>query len=200
MVARVFLRKPFVVVGGVHMNDVAVFSAITVADKLSRAGLPGSYEGAMAIANGGVIGRPHFARYLVDTGKVKSVAAAFKKYLGAGKVADVKQVWPDITTAVQWITEAGGVAVVAHPDKYKLTRTKLKRLLVDFSETGGQGMEGVSGYQQPQKTLELGRIANEFELYASCGSDFHMPDQPWQELGRCSPLPEEVTPVWNAWS
>jgi len=174
--------------------------AVTIAERLDKAGFSGTYEGAMALADGGVIGRPHFARYMVSTGKVKSMAAAFKKYLGAGKVGDVKQVWPDIATAVRWITEAGGVAVVAHPDKYKLTRTKLKRLLVDFKEAGGQAMEVVSGRQQPQTTEDLGRIANEFGLYASCGSDFHVPDQPWQELGKCSPLPEGVTPVWNAWA
>lgn len=174
--------------------------AITIAEKLDKAGLKGSYEGALALADGGVVGRPHFARYLVESGKVKSVAAAFKKYLGAGKVGDVKQVWPDIATAVQWITEAGGVAVVAHPDKYKLTRTKLKRLLVDFKEAGGLAMEVVSGRQQPQTSQDLGRIANEYGLYASCGSDFHVPDQPWQELGKYSPMPEGVRPVWEAWA
>ncbi|WP_439134938.1 PHP domain-containing protein [Pseudomaricurvus sp.] len=170
-----------------------------IGEKLAKAGIPGALEGAKKKAGDAVIGRPHFAQFLVETGRVSSMNAAFKKYLGAGKVGDVKQVWPPVAEAVSWILAAGGVAVIAHPDKYKMTRTKLGRLISDFAEAGGQAIEVVSGHQQPDLTRDLARIANQHGLYASCGSDFHVPDQSWQELGSFSALPDDCRPVWELW-
>lgn len=174
--------------------------AIQIGEKLAKAGIPGALEGARAKAGDAVIGRPHFAQYLVESGRVSSMNAAFKKYLGAGKVGDVKQVWPSVPEAVEWILAAGGVAVIAHPDKYKMTRTKLGRLITDFTEAGGQAMEVISGHQAPDLTRNLSQIANKHGLYASCGSDFHVPDQAWQELGSFGSLPPECRPVWELWS
>lgn len=168
--------------------------------RLSKVGIHGSLEGARRLSGGGVIGRPHFAQYLIEKGHVSSMNAAFKRYLGAGKPGDVKQMWPSIEQAVEWINAAGGTAVVAHPDKYKMTRTKLRRLLDDFIVAGGQAMEVVSGNQQPATTRDLRLIAQQKELYASCGSDFHVPDQPWQELGRYSSMPEDLPAVWELWT
>lgn len=173
--------------------------AVQIGDKLAKAGIPGALEGARRIAGDAVIGRPHFAQFLIETGRVSSVNAAFKKYLGAGKIGDVKQIWPSIAEAAGWITAAGGVAVVAHPDKYKMTRTKLGRLLEEFVEAGGRAMEVVSGRQSPELTRDLRLLANKFELHASCGSDFHVPDQPWQELGGFGGLPDDCCPVWELW-
>lgn len=173
--------------------------ALSIADKLEKAGIANTYEGAKAIAGDAIVGRPHFARHLVERGAVKSQAVAFKKYLGAGKQGDVKQMWPGVGTVVEWIVNAGGVAVIAHPDKYKMTRTKLKRLVDDFCEAGGGAIEVVSGRQTPQVTSDMARIADQYELLASCGSDFHVPDQPWQELGSFLPLPEISIPVWTHW-
>lgn len=171
-----------------------------IGDKLAKAGIPGALEGARKKAGDAVIGRPHFAQFLVESGRVSSMNAAFKKYLGAGKVGDVKQVWPSIPEAVGWILASGGVAVIAHPDKYKMTRTKLGRLIAEFAEAGGQAMEVVSGHQAPDLTRNLCQIANKHSLYASCGSDFHVPDQPWQELGAFSALPDDCRPVWELWA
>ena len=80
-----------------------------------------------------------FAQYLINTGKVPSMQAAFKKYLGAGKAGDVKQHWAELPQIIQWIRDANGIAVLAHPLKYKLTMSKLKRLVDEFIEAGGQG-------------------------------------------------------------
>ncbi len=171
-----------------------------IAAKLAKAGIPGALEGARQRAGEGVIGRPHFAKFLVDTGRVSSMSAAFKRYLGAGKIGDVKQVWPTIDQAVGWILAAGGVAVLAHPDKYKMTRTKLGRLLEEFVEAGGQALEVISGRQEPRVTEDMSRLANKFGLFASCGSDFHVPDQPWQELGQFNDLPADCRPVWELWA
>ncbi|WP_027330904.1 PHP domain-containing protein [Marinimicrobium agarilyticum] len=171
--------------------------AEAIAERLERLGVPGALEGARALAGEAQIGRPHFAQFLVDRGLVKDQNAAFKKYLGAGKSADVRFQWPDMPTVVNWIHEAGGVAVLAHPKKYPLTRTKMCALVADFVEAGGDALEVISG-QQPSGTAEdLARIATREGLAASCGSDFHRPDAPWQELGNFGPLPPGCQPVWE---
>lgn len=173
--------------------------AMEIARKLEKVGFKDTYEGAAQFAGDGIIGRPHFARYLVQAGHVKHEGEAFKRYLGAGKVGDVKQLWPDIETAVGWIRASGGIAVLAHPDKYNMTRTKLRALLELFVEVGGQAIEVVSGKQLPQVTRDMANLAERFELWASCGSDFHVPNQHWQELGCFPELPEQCDPVWCHW-
>jgi predicted metal-dependent phosphoesterase TrpH len=167
--------------------------------RLAKLGIEGAYEGATALAGEGVVGRPHFARYLVERGYSANINSAFKQYLGAGKPGDVKQIWPDIAGATATIVAAGGVAVLAHPLKYTLTLTKLRTLVAGFKEAGGQAIEVVSGQQQVNETATLVNLARLFDLHASCGSDFHLPDQPWQELGKFTPLPESCRPVWRLW-
>ncbi len=171
--------------------------AHTIGEKLAKAGIPDAHKGAQEIAGAAVLGRPHFAQYLVACGAVKDVASAFKRYLGAGKIGDVKQLWPEVAEAVEWITAAKGVAVLAHPDKYDMTRSKLCQLLGHFREAGGQAVEVISGKQVNTITDKLARLAGQFSLAASCGSDFHMPNQPWQELGAFGKLPDFCLPVWQ---
>lgn len=171
--------------------------ALAIAERLEQLGVPGALAGARAASGGGQLGRPHFAQFLVSQGKVKDVGAAFKKYLGAGKPADVKYQWPDMAQVVGWIHQAGGLAVLAHPKKYPLTRTKMCALIRDFAELGGDALEVVSGQQPSGVAEDLARIAEREGLAASCGSDFHRPDAPWQELGRFGPLPERCRPVWE---
>ena len=170
-----------------------------IAEKLHRLGFENCLEGAISYTSGGQVGRPHFAQHLVAIGAVSSVAQAFKKYLGAGKAGDIKEQWADIPTVVSWIREAGGVAVLAHPLKYKLTRTKLVDLLGEFADAGGEGMEVISGRQVPSITKDLSILCNKHGLLASCGSDFHSADQPWAALGKVGALPESCMPVWHRW-
>ena len=132
-------------------------------------------------------------------GAVKSLEEAFKKYLGTGKIGDVKQIWPQLDEVVGWIRDAGGTAVLAHPDKYHLTRSKLHRLADEFIAAGGEAIEVVSGKQDKVRTRELAKLSLEKNLLASCGSDFHQPGKFWAELGQQSPLPENCTPVWDRW-
>lgn len=168
-----------------------------IGENLAKLGIEGAWEGAQERSPGGYIGRPHFARHLVETGTVKDTQTAFKKYLGAGKAGDVRQHWADLPQIVQWIRDARGVPVLAHPLKYKITRTKLKRLLDDFIEVGGLGMEVVSGQQEAPQTASLGLLCAQKGLLASCGSDFHLPGKYRGELGVFSPLPDNVIPVWG---
>jgi predicted metal-dependent phosphoesterase TrpH len=174
--------------------------AARIGEILQKMGVPDAFAGAEALSQGGYIGRPHFARYLVDIGRARSMEEAFRKFVGDGKAGDVRQHWADLPQVAQWIREAGGVAVLAHPLKYKMTRTRLKRLLADFIRAGGQGMEVVSGQQQPQMTASMGQLCEQMKLLASCGSDFHQPDTHWAELGRFPALPRNVTPVWERFS
>jgi predicted metal-dependent phosphoesterase TrpH len=170
-----------------------------IARRLEKCGIPDSLPGAMKNAGVGCIGRPHFAKFLVDEGYSKDFPAAFRKYLGNGKPGDVRDVWPPIEEVIRWIKAAGGTAVLAHPYKYKLTATKLRELTRDFCSAGGESIEVVSGSQRPEITSKIADLADAFGLSASCGSDFHDPAHRWSDVGRFSPLPESVTPVWEQW-
>ncbi len=180
-----------------HQNHARVCRAEQIASRLAKAGIGGALEGAQAIAGEAVVGRPHFAQYLVNIGAVNNINSAFKKYLGSGKSADVKYQWPDMPTVVNWIHAAEGVAVLAHPCKYDLTRTKMCALIKDFTQAGGDALEVISGMQASAITEDLAGIAAVNNLASSCGSDFHSPNQPWQDLGNFSNLPARCKPVWQ---
>ena len=172
--------------------------SLLIGQRLSKAGLPIDMARVAEIANHSNIGRPHFAQHLVEKGVVKNVAAAFKKYLANGKIGDVKQCWAELPQIVSWIVGAGGTAVLAHPLKYKMTRTKLAALLDDFIVAGGRAMEVVSGQQTSTEVEYLVRLCQEKSLLGSCGSDFHQPSQ-WSEIGRMSAFPSACSPVWESW-
>jgi len=178
-------------------SDARLERARRIGERLEKKGVKDAFEGASQLSSGSYIGRPHFARYLINIGKSNSMNAAFKKYMGDGKAGDVKQHWAELPQIIRWIRDANGVAVLAHPLKYKLTRTRLNRLLDNFIEAGGQGMEVVSGWQTSQQTRDMAQLCAQKKLLASSGSDFHMPDKRWAELGMITPLPENVTPVWE---
>jgi predicted metal-dependent phosphoesterase TrpH len=183
--------------GADYQTGARLDRARRISANLEKIGVDDAFAGAMALSAGSYIGRPHFAQHLVGIGKVKSIEVAFKKYLGDGKAGDVRQHWAELPQIIQWIRDANGIPVLAHPLKYKLTRSKLKRLLDDFLSEGGRGMEVVSGQQTPQQTSEMARLCEQKNLLASCGSDFHAPGNQWGELGVFTSLPDYVTPVWE---
>jgi predicted metal-dependent phosphoesterase TrpH len=168
-----------------------------IADNLEKKGVRHAYEGALRLSAGENPGRPHFARHLLETGRVDSIQAAFRKYLGAGKAGDVKLEWADMERVIGWIRDAGGTAVLAHPLQYRFTNTRLKRLLDVFTRSGGRAIEVISGQQSVQQTGFLARLCRERGLLASCGSDFHRPGFAWSELGSCAALPAGLKPVWD---
>lgn len=174
-----------------------------ISRKLESKRMPGALAGAMAAqtAAGGdphsPPARPHFADWMVEAGHVRDRAEAFRKWLGAGKLGDIKQHWPELPEAVAQIRAAGGMAVMAHPWHYGFTRSKLRRALKDFAQAGGRGIEVVNGQQAVEQVAYLGKLAEEFGFLASCGSDFHHPDSPWAALGKMTPLPPQCTPVWD---
>ena len=167
--------------------------------RLAKLGFGDCYGAACALAEGRPVGRPHFARALVEAGHVADFAQAFRKYLGNGKAGDVKSLWVGMDEAIGWIRDAGGVAVLAHPAKYKLTRMRLNALVSDFAAAGGEAIEVVSGRQTADVTATLAALAHRHGMQASTGSDFHHPDVRWAALGRQTPLPAACTPVWSRW-
>ena len=166
---------------------------------LAKSGIEGALEGAKGFSKGRMIGRTHFARFLVRQGHAPSVRDVFKHYLVQGKPGHVAGNWASLEEAVGWICNAGGQAVIAHPARYRFTAAKLRRLIGLFKELGGVGIEVVSGSHSRDECLVLARHARESGLLGSVGSDYHGPENPWVELGRLPPLPKGCTPVWIDW-
>lgn len=171
-----------------------------IAHRLARRRIPEPLAGARRHAKDGIIGRPHFAAHLVDCGAVPDRKTAFKRFLGQGKVGDVRTQWPDLCTVVGWIHAAGGQAVLAHPLKYNISATKRRALLTAFCDAGGDAVEVVSGHQHADMTAHMATLCRQFDLAGSTGSDFHSPQHSWSDLGRGLELPRSVTPVWAAWT
>ncbi len=165
--------------------------------RLEKRGIADALAGARRHASGRIVSRTHFARYLVETRRAGSVGEVFKRFLVHGKPGYVSGDWATLADAVGWIRGAGGLAVIAHPARYRLTRSKLGRLIDDFKACGGVGMEVVSGSHSLDQTLHMAAVARAKGLLASCGSDFHGPENPWIELGRLRALPDGCTPVWQ---
>ncbi|WP_292758986.1 PHP domain-containing protein, partial [Methylophaga sp. UBA2689] len=165
-----------------------------IAQRLEKSGISGALEGAGKYASKTMLGRMHFAQFLVEQGHASNAKDVFKRFLVRGKPGYVPGQWTDLESAVEWIIEAGGQAVIAHPLRYKMTGTKLRRLIDDFKTAGGQAIEVSSGHQHPDQLRNVAALAKHYELLASCGSDFHGPEQTWSELGRFLPLPASCKP------
>ena len=169
-----------------------------IAMRLAGVGIDGALEGAKAVANESQIGRPHFATWMVEVGAVNSVTEAFDKYLGAGKIGDVKMFWPPLSDVVQAITQAGGVAILAHPLKYRLTGMKLRALINDFKAAGGGAIEVLNGRQPETDLKRLSQLAEGNGLMCSVGSDFHRDFEYGPKLGIDVGLLPDGVYVWDA--
>jgi len=176
-----------------------------MADELAKAGIGGVLQGAYRYANNpNMISRTHFARYLVESGHCKDVKSVFSRYLVKGKPGYVSHQWSTLADAIGWIHGAGGIAVLAHPGRYMSGRVGMGKktmheLLTEFVELGGQALEVVTGSHTPEQYAEFARYAEEFNLLASCGSDFHGPGESYRDMGRLPDFPLGCHPVWEAW-
>lgn len=168
-----------------------------IADKLEKKRIPGALEAVQKAAGDGMITRSHFADFLLSQFHVSTQQEAFDRYLGAGKAAFVSTTWTDMELAINWITQSGGIAVLAHPLRYKLTASWIKRVLAAFKEFGGLGIEVVTGRYNADEIKTVASYAARFDLAGSIGSDFHNPANQWIELGKLAPLPENIKPVWD---
>ncbi|WP_332775201.1 3',5'-nucleoside bisphosphate phosphatase [Polaromonas sp.] len=169
-----------------------------MAEGLAKVGIKGAYEGALKfVGNPALISRTHFARFLVESGVCRDTSEVFRKYLTEGKPGYVPHRWASLRDAVTWITQAKGVAVIAHPGRYKFTPNEEYALFTEFKAHGGQAVEVVTGSHTPQEYVKYAETAKEFGLAASRGSDFHSPDESHTDLGTLPYLPGELTPVWE---
>ena len=167
--------------------------------RLAREGIPGAYEAAEALAGGGMITRTHFARFLVNSYLAADVRDVFCRYLTKGKPGYVSSRWAELGEALDWIKGAGGVAVLANPQRYSLTHSWMRRMMAEFREAGGESIEVVSGTGGPGDVQSSAEYARRFDLLASVGSDFHSPENVWPKLGKLVPLPAGLVPVWTVW-
>jgi len=177
--------------------------ACTMGEKLEKCGFPGIYDDAKALAGTGSITRAHFAKVLYQQGHVSNMQQAFDKYIGKkgskGQRAYVKPNWCSIEVAINAIHEAGGTAVMAHPIRYDLSAKWLRRLIVDFNEAKGDGLEVVLPQMNPEQRKKMLSYCLDYDLYASMGSDFHYPNK-WSDLGRNLTMPVGAKPIWALWS
>jgi predicted metal-dependent phosphoesterase TrpH len=171
-----------------------------IAESLAAAGIPGAFEGAMKhVTSERLVSRTHFARFLVEAGHARELKDVFKRYLTRGKPGYVAHSWATLGQAVEWIHAAGGQAVIAHPGRYDISATAMRRLLSEFRDGGGDAIEVLSSSHTPAQFAEFASHARAFGLRGSSGSDWHGPGESWMDLGAMPEMPAGVVPVWKDW-
>lgn len=201
-----------VVALGIDVDDAALCEGLAgiragrdararrIAESLAEVGIPGAFEGARKyVTSERLISRTHFARYLVEAGYAVDVHDVFRHYLTPGKPGYVPHQWAGLSQALDWIHGASGQAVLAHPARYRLTPGELRRLLGEFHELSGDGLEVMSPQNTPTQVAELATLARVFGLLASTGSDFHGPRESRVDVGGLEPLPAGTAPIWSVW-
>lgn len=171
-----------------------------IAAQLAQAGIPDAFEGALKfVGNPDLISRTHFARYIVELGLSKDLSDVFSKYLGDGKPGYVPHRWTTLQNAVGWIRGAGGIAVIAHPGRYKFSDLAFDALFSEFKDLGGAAIEVTTGSHTVDQYDQYAKIANKYGFLASRGSDFHGPGESRVDLGGLPALPVGVQPIWHDW-
>jgi predicted metal-dependent phosphoesterase TrpH len=171
-----------------------------ISDQLAKVGIPGAYEGALKyVDNPDLMSRTHFARYLVECGACANIPEVFRKYLVEGKPGYVPHRWASLTQAVGWIRGAGGIAVIAHPGRYKLGIVGEGTLFDEFKQLGGAAIEVVTGSHTAAQYDIYAEQARRYGFLASRGTDFHAPGESRVDFAALPPLPGRVTPVWHDW-
>ncbi|MHB1586692.1 MAG: PHP domain-containing protein [Acidiferrobacteraceae bacterium] len=197
---RIDPAHPGLQAGLVWLQAVRHERAEAMGARLSRCGIEGVYQGVLRQSHGVIVGRTHFARYLVEHGFAKDIRQAFTRYLRKGGSGYVATKWASLGEAVGWIRAASGVAVIAHPARYGLTSGALRRLIEEFKEAGGEGIEVVSGSHNAEEVERFADLSLAHGLLASAGSDYHGPGETRTAVGRLQSLPARCTPVWSLWA
>jgi predicted metal-dependent phosphoesterase TrpH len=175
--------------------------AEAIGKRLEGEGIAGALQGALGYATSSpeMLGRVHFARFLIARGVVKDMKTAFRRFLGEGKAGFVRHRWTTLAEAIEWIRAAGGVALLAHPARYGLRPERLRALFAEFKVLGGTAVEVVSASHTPEDVARIAALAGAVGLHASAGSDFHSPEESWLDLGQGASLPPNCDPVWRDW-
>lgn len=194
-------QSPVLRAGLAGIREGRMGRAERIGKALEALGHAGTFDGAYALAeNESMLGRTHFARHLVERGVAKDIQGAFDKFLARGKPAYVAHQWAELEDAIGWIRKAGGVAVLAHPGRYKLKPMAMGELLEAFKRLGGEAIEVVTGSHRPEQYAAWSRVVEEYGFLASRGSDYHGPGESPHEPGTLPELPAKLTPVWTKWA
>lgn len=192
--------NPTLLAGLASIRGGREYRAREMAAKLEAVGIPGTFEGTLKfVGNPDLISRTHFARYLLESGVCTDLQQAFSQYLGDGKPGYVEHRWTTLQNSVEWIRAAGGVAVIAHPGRYKFSDTAFGALFSEFKDLGGTAIEVTTGSHTPDQYDEYAKVAKAYGFLASRGSDFHGPGESRVDIGALPPLPSGVQPVWHDW-
>lgn len=171
-----------------------------MAAQLDAAGIPDAYQGALHyVANPDLMSRTHFARYLCEIGVCDTTSEVFRRFLTEGKPGYVPHRWATLAEAMGWIQGAGGIAVIAHPGRYKFGDTAEGALFDEFRSLGGTAIEVVTGSHTPDQYQTYAEVARRYGFLASRGTDFHAPGEARVEFAELPPLPASVKPVWHDW-
>ena len=186
-------------VGLGKIRQARLWRAQEMGRRLAKAGFSDLYAAAHAIANGENVTRTHFARVLIEQGHAKDMKQVFKRFIVPGKPGYVAGEWAEMAQAVEWIKNAGGISVIAHPARYKLSATKMRMMIDEFMQAGGEGIEVISGSHSKNESQQIAALARHYNLLASRGSDFHDPAIPYINMQTLPVLPNDLTPVWDVW-
>lgn len=170
-----------------------------MADGLGMAGIQGAMDGAKSYAKNSTIGRIHFAQFLVAQGYAKDISTVFKKFLTPGKPGYVDHKWISLEESIRLINGAGGDAIIAHPGRYDMGNKLYPKLFQEFKDLGGTGVEVMSGSQDPSQANYFSKLAANYNLFSSCGSDFHGKGISHRALGNVRSLPNDSIPIWTKW-
>jgi len=183
-----------------NIRQSRIERAEEIGRRLAKAGIEGTYAAAKAISNGDNVTRTHFAKILIERGCAKDMKQVFKRFMVKGKPGFVAGEWAEMEHALSWIKNAGGISVIAHPARYRLSATKMRLMIEDFMAVGGDGIEVISGSHSTLEAANIAGLARRYNLLASRGSDFHDPAIPYINMQTLPPLPSDLTPVWETWS
>ncbi|MGH8282028.1 MAG: phosphatase, partial [Gammaproteobacteria bacterium] len=171
--------------------------AMEIDRRLDTRGIRGAYAGARQLSGNDNVTRTHFAHWLVQQGHAKTQQDAFRRFLARGKPGFVPMIWASLEESIGWIHAAGGLAVLAHPLRYDMTRTWLMKALAAFKQAGGDGIEVICGHGNRDECATATHYATHFGFAASVGSDFHNPSTPWNRPGIETTLAENLVPIWR---
>ena len=192
------INNPILLNGLQKLREFRQWRSQEIARRLAKKRIEGALDGAQAYAKGNIIGRVHFARFLIEQGHAKDMRQVFKRYLVQGKPGYVPGDWATLEEALGWIHAAGGQAVIAHPARYRLSATRLRQLLGEFQELGGAALEVVSGSHSRDEIQHMAQLSQQFGLLASAGSDYHGPENPYMDMGKLPAMPSNCIPVWES--
>jgi len=183
--------------GLAQLQDIREQRATLIAQRLEKHGVPNALAGALKHAPNGLVTRRHFALHMLEIGIAPTLPKIFERYLRPSKPGYVATQWVSLQDTVNWINAAGGIAVIAHPQRYDMSATTRRRLAEQFAAHGGAGIEVVCGGSGQDVVQSSAALAERFGLFASVGSDFHDPGSSWTDLGKLAPLPPNAQPIWS---